>query len=557
MEKEEKKKEEEEEKKKQKKSKWIEPLTLSRHLDDFRSLYKIISKEEKEKQKKSPIMICGPTGVGKSMFVDEFKKMAIADYKEFKEGEKKSSADKNKSKKVVQIKTDNSLKDESSSSEKQEEQSNNGKPEIISLNCASFSSGLLTSEIFGHVKGSFTGAGKDKKGLVEKAKGGVLILEEIGELPEDGQAKLLTFIEDGYFYKVGGITPKKANVQIIATTNKEKGDFREDFWYRFFPFFVPPLHVRREDIFYYLGRNFLDIVKKLRPWEALTLLAYNWPGNVREIKRIGRMIEWGKENIKRLFLPFSTDSLDHLTGFNETYTALDAKKSKQLKNKLEEMKIKADLLEKDLNEYGLGLFSKEGEENKRMWKYIKADERVIFDEVVWETIHTGLEFFCALFLLDIKSDKNLFDFIEGDIKMPAQPPLHFIKKPKQEHHEMVKSIIEYRIGAKLSKDIKKMPENAGEDYDRFKKIVSERADDAKRSRKNQDTDAMTEEDTIAQYYSALYRDTGGNIKEMAKISGKKERTIGDKIKKYDLKNSADFRDIQRISALKLDLLGVS
>jgi DNA-binding NtrC family response regulator len=135
--------------------------------------------------------------------------------------------------------------------------------------------------------------------------------------------------------------------------------------------------------------------------------------------------------------------------------------------------------------------------------------------------------------------------------------LSFIDNPTPEHHKLTKRIIEYRIGAKLSKDLKKMPENAGEDYDRFKKIVSERADDAKRSRKNQDSDAMTEEETISQYYSALYRDTGGNIKVMAKIAGKGETTIREKIKKYDLKKSTDFRDIQRKSVLNVDLLGVS
>jgi DNA-binding NtrC family response regulator len=514
-----------------KKSKWIEPFTLSRYLDDFRSLYKIISKEEKEKQKKSPIMICGPTGVGKSMFVDEFKKMAEPDY----EIRKKEDKEKNNGK--------STLKD---------------KLEIISLNCASFSSGLLTSEIFGHVKGSFTGAGKDKKGLVEKAEGGVLILEEIGELPEDGQAKLLTFIEDGYFYKVGGITPKKANVQIIATTNKEKEDLREDFWYRFFPFFVPPLHQRREDVFYYLKYSFPDILNKLRPWEALTLLAYNWPGNVREIERVGRMIEWGEENIKRLFLPLSTESLDHLTGFNETYTALDAKKSKRLKSKLEEMKIKTDLLETVLNKYGLGLLPKEGKKNKPTWKHFTKTEDVLFDEIIVEKISKGLEFFCSLFLLDIKSDMNLFDFIEGDFIMPEKPPLSFIDNPTPEHHKLTKRIIEYRIGAKLSKDLKEMPVNLGDDYDHLKKMISERAEDARRSRKIEtDPASMTEEETIAQYYSALYRDTGGNIKEMAKIAGRGETTIRDKIKKYDLKKSTDFRDIQRKSVLNVDLLGAS
>jgi hypothetical protein len=503
---------------------WIQPFALSLCVKKFENLCQIIFREAKEKQKKSPIMICGPTGVGKSMFVEEFQKIVLADY------------------------------------EKQKEQSSKGKPEIVPLNCASFNNNLLTSEIFGHVKGAFTGANKSKEGLVEKANGGILILEEIGELPKDGQAKLLTFLEDGYYYRVGGTKREQSDVQIVATTNKEKDDFREDFWYRFFPFFVPPLHQRREDVLHYLGNSSPDILKQLKPWEALSLLAYHWPGNVREIERVSRMIEWEKENIRRIpvqmSILLSRDSLDHLTGTTETYTALSAKKSKNLKSRLTKSGIDTELLESLLNKYGLGLSPKDGKKNKSVWEYIIRDDDEYYGNKIETRMMPGLEFFCSLFLIDIKEDMNLFDIVEGDIKMPLKSPLSFIEDPKPKHLKLVKGIIEYRIGGKMPKEVKEIIDPSGEQCDRFKEMIIERAEAIKKAKNNDDKKidlaAMKEEEVLAHYWQSLYRETGGDAAQMSIISGKKKRTIYERIDKFIPKNNATIRTTERKLSLNLE-----
>jgi two-component system, NtrC family, response regulator len=112
---------------------------------------------------------------------------------------------------------------------------------VVKLNLATFEKELIRSELFGIKKGAFTGAIKDLKGHIHEANKGVLILEEIGELSHELQAKLLTFIEDGEFTRVGSTKPEKAKVQIIGTTNRaEEGAFREDFKARFRFFKVPP-----------------------------------------------------------------------------------------------------------------------------------------------------------------------------------------------------------------------------------------------------------------------------------------------------------------------------
>ncbi|MYL83447.1 AAA domain-containing protein [Desulfovibrio aerotolerans] len=157
---------------------------------------------------------------------------------------------------------------------------------FIRINCASFTKDLAESEIFGHEKGAFTGATEKKKGIVEEAGGGVLVLDEIGELPESVQAKILIFIEEGEFRRVGSNKIERSNVFIIGTTNQKQGKFRADFWYRFFPIFIPALHERRLDVLYYIALKYPLIFNRLTPQHALSLLAHNWPGNIRELERV-------------------------------------------------------------------------------------------------------------------------------------------------------------------------------------------------------------------------------------------------------------------------------
>lgn len=176
-----------------------------------------------------------------------------------------------------------------------------GKPFRV-VNAAGLRKELARSELFGHVKGAFTGADRDKKGLIRSAEEGVLFLDEIGELPPDVQAELLRFLEDGTIEPVGGETREKVDVLVVAATNRdmeeelEEKRFREDLTYRFKKRVeLPPLRRRKEDI-PILANHFLEIaeVREVhftdRAFEELK--RYNWPGNVRELKNIvNRLLE--------------------------------------------------------------------------------------------------------------------------------------------------------------------------------------------------------------------------------------------------------------------------
>ena len=169
---------------------------------------------------------------------------------------------------------------------------------FVIQNCSSFNDNLLESELFGHVKGSFTGAIKDKKGLFEIANKGTFFLDEIGDTSPSMQVKLLRVLQEGTFMPVGGIEPKQVDVRIIAATNKplremvEKGLFREDLYYRLnvINLNVPPLRERREDIpvliDHFLEKSSQQIgVKRVMTKSAIKkLYDYAWPGNIRELQ---------------------------------------------------------------------------------------------------------------------------------------------------------------------------------------------------------------------------------------------------------------------------------
>ncbi len=172
---------------------------------------------------------------------------------------------------------------------------------FIALNCSAFSKDLLESELFGHKAGSFTGATKDKKGLVEEAKGGTLFLDEIGEMPMELQPKLLRLLENGTYLRVGDTKEQKADVRVIAATNRDlnneiaEGRFRSDLYYRIAVFVIelPSLRSRAKDI-PILAQHFLDVYarktnKNIRSisGEAMDALKQNeWKGNVRELKNV-------------------------------------------------------------------------------------------------------------------------------------------------------------------------------------------------------------------------------------------------------------------------------
>jgi len=173
---------------------------------------------------------------------------------------------------------------------------------FVTINCATFPEGLLESEMFGHVRGSFTGAVHSKAGLLEVANGGSFFLDEIGEMPLALQSKLLRVIENGTFRRVGGTADIKVDVRVICATNRNiveevaSGGFREDLYYRLnvIPINVTPLRERKEDIPLLLEHflvKFSGNSKKVSPEALQLLMAHTWKGNVRELENmVERMV---------------------------------------------------------------------------------------------------------------------------------------------------------------------------------------------------------------------------------------------------------------------------
>ena len=224
---------------------WVVPPGLVKKVEEFRFESEICIEEHQ------PILVIGATGVGKTLFLKIFERL-YADL----------------------------------------------KPEhnIATVNCAHFQKELARAELFGYVQGAYTGALNKpggKNGWISENAEGLLVLEEIGELPLEVQSMLLLFLENGTFTKLGDNKVLRSNQLILGATNNQM-NLRKDFLQRFSHFYVPSIYERREDVLYYLALKFPDVIKELRPWEILAMLAFHWPGNVREIDRIGRKLWYNK-----------------------------------------------------------------------------------------------------------------------------------------------------------------------------------------------------------------------------------------------------------------------
>jgi transcriptional regulator with GAF, ATPase, and Fis domain len=189
---------------------------------------------------------------------------------------------------------------------------------LVRVNCASIPKELFESEFFGHVRGAFTGAHRDRIGRFQLADGGTIFLDEVGEIPMELQGKLLRVLQESEFERVGDDITRSVDVRIIAATNRNleqlivDGDFREDLFYRLsvFPVEVPPLRTRDDDVLQ-LALHFLEQTCNDfgRPMMTLTrrqaenLKGYHWPGNVRELKNvIERAVILSAGNVLRLDL---------------------------------------------------------------------------------------------------------------------------------------------------------------------------------------------------------------------------------------------------------------
>src|SRR5260221_1453999 len=209
---------------------------------------------------------------------------------------------------------------------------------FIAVNCGAIPEGTIDSELFGHEKGSFTGAVDSRKGYFETVNGGTIFLDEVGELPLGTQARLLRVLETGEFIRVGSSKVQRTDVRVIAATNKEllqlvqQGRFREDLYYRLstVPIRVPSLHDRQEDIHLLFRKFAADFANKYKTSpvqldeEAKNLLInYPWPGNVRELKNIAEQIsvlsqdkQIGAKELNKFLQPYSNNRLPMLVSSN-------------------------------------------------------------------------------------------------------------------------------------------------------------------------------------------------------------------------------------------------
>jgi len=214
------------------------------------------------------------------------------------------------------------------------------KRPLIKVNCASLSSNLIESELFGHEKGAFTGAHTQRKGRFELADGPTLFLDEIGELSLETQSKLLRVLQEGEFERMGSSHTIKVDVRIIAATNRnlaeevESGRFRKDLWYRLnvFPITAPPLRQRREDIPLTVNWLVKKICKKMgKQIESIsastmkTIEEYSWPGNIRELENVvERAVISSSSNVLRLAEKLESDQTNQLsTGRRKTLPEME------------------------------------------------------------------------------------------------------------------------------------------------------------------------------------------------------------------------------------------
>ena len=471
----------------------------------------------------APVMVVGPTGAGKSLFLHTYQK--------FHENEQRLKG--------------------------------NRKPKTVWANCAHFGGensdpNIVRAELFGQKKGSHHSAYSDKKGLVQIADGGVLILEEIGELPLEVQAMLLTFIETGEYREVGGSETKFATVKIVAATNREEV-LRDDFRYRFFPFYIHPLYKQREDVLYYLAYKYPEITLNLTKLEVLKLLAYNWPGNIREIDRIARLML--REKIAAdpmvFFDPEHVPADIHtykLRNFDERETQIKAFSSAGILNEIALRGGDSRLLESLLNQFGVGLdvddvepaFSidfDQSDSSSQVFSYLESTYDVkIFPPVEqFEKAYKGYQAFCGLFMQDPNKDKNIFnDLMNPDISYFEIGRFNVQKKDNKKLVQLVKAIIQYIKGVKIGNE-DQMPEDLEQYWNEIVAQTStqpeqeENEDPENQSQLNLDALLdMSEEQLRKAYYLGLLRKCKGNIKKASAKTGLKETTFRSRMDKLGI-----------------------
>jgi len=470
------------------------PPILFESFQEFLSMYQSLYSKSSAIKKRSPLMIVGAPGVGKTLFSEVFvesykKEFAVADGK------------------------------------------------IKRLNIAAIPKGLIEGNLFGYKKGAFTGAVNNYAGLVGELAEGILVLDEIGELSKEVQAKLLTFIEDGYYYSLGDDKKNESRgLQIVATTNKtfKDGYFRQDFFDRFFPFYIPPLYQRRRDTLYYWAYLFPKLTKKLSEAEVLTTLAYNWPGNVREIERVGQQIIWKIDYGKRIkdMNPYRQKPLYNIAS---GYSEIDIWKTEDIWNELDESGIDTSSVDDIFNDYGVSLSPRRSRLKpfpEYEAKNIDFDNRYRekFGAVVYkpneyfDSAYEGLKLYCNAFRQDIFGNKDLLDLSHGIYDPPKWAIVRLADKKK-------KSKVAKKKDEELLNELRKFTDLKACLEQNTSNILNNESvsDDA-----SKDIYSMQERDLMKHYYRGLIERSNGNKAEAARRAGLNYRTFMSCLSRYDI-----------------------
>lgn len=500
---------------------YIVPPGLSEYIYLFEAHY--------DSAGKMPIIVVGDTGVGKRLFLHLFEKLYM----------EKENSDK-----------------------------------VLYVNCANLGGGdrnMAKGDLFGYVKGAYTGADKDTFGFLKVADGGALILDEIGELPPEVQTMLLTFIETGKYHVLGSTKEMTASVRIIAATNDLK-KLSEPFRERFYIFYVPPLHQRRRDVLYYLWWLHPETIKELMHWEVLALLAHNWPGNVREIDKVGRFLKRKKRNVE-LFIgsnqllkenPVIFSMLDRsrvgtkLMGLDKSETSFDPNPILSLYQNIEKRGVDVKALERLLNSKGVGLNSKkpafptvlefnidtlQEEDGKNYLDTLKRLDVLKVKIDKFDEAYRGYEDFCYLFFQDISGNHNnaLVNECTSTAGHPSSLRLDFYLnledsiRALEKYKKLEVPIFRFLTGIEIPAG-REIPDNSSErevfcldllrnnPSNAFLAPLKERYP-IEEKREQEDIWSMKYEELLRYYYEGLIERTGGNKREAAKRIGVNYQTF--------------------------------
>jgi len=474
----------------------------------------------------APILILGPTGVGKTLFYKIYENLFFKD------------------------------------------NPNVSKDKIVRVNCAHFGNqnsdpNIARSELFGTDK-KLRSTYNVERGLIEKANGGILFLEEIGELPIAVQAMLLTFIEDKKIIKVGGVTEATSDCRIVAATNNESA-LREDFKNRFFPFSLPPIYERRNDILYYFYEKDRDLLASLFKDEILDLLSYNWPGNVREIERVAFLMRRTLIKRKRLVSQRQLLDRDWLKLFKMAEIDLGGSyrhKNINIYDELLKIGADAEYLESLLKNYGLsfiGLYKvpdycpfRKIEASNPQYQQKEIDEYIIkiYDKYEpFEKAYEGLKLFCSLFLQNHSGNKNVLkDLTECYHNSTISPVDDFKILNKSKFNKLKKSIFFFLSGIELDKS-DKWPDDYHSLVDFLKQQAKIHPENEflsnmlpyYHSGKMSLNDAidriatLTQKELLTEYYKKIYELTNGNVSVASERTKIPYTTLNQKLIDYGIK----------------------